>query len=96
MDGGHAENAWSSFLSRRTLRPNNNERHSPMSDKPDEHPEKKLSDEDQARVDKYLRSGANKVERKPFRPLLLLLVIVGVLTLLSLLSIFIARTKGVV
>jgi|GEM_PF-818323 len=55
-----------------------------------------LSDEDQDRVDKYLRSGVNKVERKPFRPLLLLLVIVGVLTLLSLLSLFIARTKGVV
>lgn len=57
---------------------------------------KKLSDEDQARVDKYLRSGVNDVERKPFRPLLLLLVIVGVLTLLSLLSVLIARTKGVV
>ena len=53
----------------------------------------KLSDEDQAKVDKYLQSGVNKVKRKPFRPLLLLLVIVGVLTALSLLSVFIARSK---
>lgn len=67
-----------------------------MSEDPDQHPNKKLSAEDQARVDEYLQRGVNKVERKPFRPLLLLLVIVGVLTLLSLLSIFIARTKGVV
>ncbi|MEW5248306.1 DUF3094 family protein [Microbulbifer sp. 2201CG32-9] len=59
------------------------------------HP-KKLSDEDQARVDKFLHSGVNDVERKPFRPWLLLAVIVGVLTLLSLLSLMIARTKGVV
>ncbi|AMX01468.1 DUF3094 family protein [Microbulbifer thermotolerans] len=61
-----------------------------------EKPEKKLSDADQARVDKYLHSGFNQVERKPFRPLLLLLVIVVVLSLLSLLSVFIASTKGVV
>lgn len=61
-----------------------------------EKPEKKLSDEDQAKVDRYLHSGTNRVERKPFRPLLLLAVIVGVLTLLSLASVFIARTKGVV
>ena len=58
--------------------------------------EKKLSDEDQAKVDSYLQRGVNRVERKPFRPLLLLAVIVGVLTVLSVLSIFIARTKGVV
>ncbi|MFI2811869.1 MULTISPECIES: DUF3094 family protein [Microbulbifer] len=57
---------------------------------------KKLSDEDQARVDRFLHSGVNETERKPFRPLLLLGVIVGVLTLLSLLSLFIASTKGVV
>ncbi|MFV8780987.1 DUF3094 family protein [Microbulbifer sp. SA54] len=57
---------------------------------------KKLSAEDQARVDQYLQSGHNDVERKPFRPLMLLAVIVGVLTALSLLSLFIARTKGVV
>ncbi|WP_160151617.1 DUF3094 family protein [Microbulbifer sp. ALW1] len=59
-------------------------------------PPKKLSADDQARVDRYLESGHNDVERKPFRPLLLLGIILVVLTLLSLLSLFIARTKGVV
>lgn len=59
-------------------------------------PPKKLSDEDQARVEKYLNSGVNRVDRRPFRPWLLLLVIVVVLTLLSLLSLLIARAKGVV
>ena len=59
-------------------------------------PPKKLSDEDQAKVDRYLKSGHNDVERKPFRPFLLLAIILAVLTLLSLLSLVIARTKGVV
>ncbi|MBN8429922.1 DUF3094 family protein [Microbulbifer salipaludis] len=59
-------------------------------------PPKQLSDEDQARVDRYLTRGHNDVERKPFRPFLLLGIILAVLTLLSLLSLFIARTKGVV
>lgn len=59
-------------------------------------PPKKLSDEDQAKVDAYLQSGYNDVERKPFRPFLLLGVILAVLTALSLLSLLIARTKGVV
>jgi len=59
-------------------------------------PQKKLSEEDQARVDQYLQSGVNKVERKPFRPWLLLLVVVVVLTMLSLVSVYIAKTKGVV
>lgn len=67
-----------------------------MSENEREIPPKKLSDEDQARVDQYLNSGHNDVERKPFRPFLLLGVIVGVLTALSLLSLLIARTKGVV
>ncbi|BBM00912.1 DUF3094 family protein [Microbulbifer sp. GL-2] len=59
-------------------------------------PQKKLSEEDQARVDHYLQSGVNKVERKPFRPWLLLLVVVVALTMLSLVSVYIAKTKGVV
>jgi len=56
----------------------------------------KLSAADQASVDQYLRSGSNSVERKPFRPWLLLVVILVVMTLLSLLSYWIARFKGVV
>ncbi|WOX07100.1 DUF3094 family protein [Microbulbifer pacificus] len=67
-----------------------------MTEKEPEFTPKKLSAEDQARVDRYLRSGYNDVERKPFRPILLLVAIVGVLTLLSLLSLLIAQTKGVV
>ncbi|GAA5524397.1 hypothetical protein Maes01_00954 [Microbulbifer aestuariivivens] len=59
-------------------------------------PDNKLSDEDQARVDQYLNSGVHRVERKPFRPFLLLGVIVMVLTALSLVSWLIARSKGVV
>ncbi|MCK7598911.1 DUF3094 domain-containing protein [Microbulbifer sp. CAU 1566] len=59
-------------------------------------PPKKLSAEDQAKVDRYLQRGHNDVDRKPFRPLLLLGIILAVLTLLSLLSLFIARSKGVV
>lgn len=54
---------------------------------------KRLSAEDQARVDQYLQQGINKEERRPFRPWLLLAVIVAVLSGLSLLSLLIARTK---
>ncbi|WP_428819878.1 DUF3094 family protein [Microbulbifer sp. MCCC 1A16149] len=67
-----------------------------MSEQDSTVPPKKLSDEDQAKVDAYLKSGYNDVERKPFRPFLLLGVILVVLTALSLLSLVIARTKGVV
>lgn len=36
---------------------------------------RKLSDEDMARVDEYLSSPIHQVERKPYRPWLLLLVL---------------------
>jgi len=36
---------------------------------------KKLSDEDQAKVDAFLARGVNSVERKPFKPFLLLLIL---------------------
>lgn len=39
---------------------------------------KQLYPEDQARVDRYLSSGYNTTERKPFKPLLLLVVLVVV------------------
>lgn len=42
-------------------------------------PEKKiLSDDDQAKVDRYLSSGYNTTERRGFKPFLLLLVLVVV------------------
>ncbi len=55
-----------------------------------------LSQADQARVDEVLARGVNAVERKPFRPWLLLGVIVLLLTSLSGLSYFIALSQGVV
>jgi len=55
-----------------------------------------LTPEDQARVDKYLNQPNQQIERKPFRPWLLLAIIVGVLTVLSLLSYGIAWWHGVV
>ena len=55
-----------------------------------------LSDEDQARVEQYLSSPNHQIERQPFRPWLLLLVIVGVMTALSVLSFAIAWWHGAV
>jgi hypothetical protein len=57
--------------------------------------EPRLSPEDQARVDKFVSSGINSVERKPFRPLLLLAILLGIVTSLSLLSMALARWSGV-
>ena len=57
--------------------------------------EPKLSPEDQAKVDEFLRTGVNSVERKPFRPLRLLLILVGLVSGLSVLSLVLARSVGV-
>jgi hypothetical protein len=43
----------------------------------------KLSEEDQARVREYLNSPIHQVERQPFRPLRLLLVLWIVVSLIS-------------
>ncbi len=58
--------------------------------------ENKLSAEDQARVDSYLSRPNHQVERKPFRPLLLLGATLIILTALSLFSYAIAWWHGVV
>jgi hypothetical protein len=55
-----------------------------------------LTAEDQARVDSYLSGSIHQINRKPFRPWLLLGVIVIVLTGLSLFSYGIAWWHGVV
>lgn len=55
-----------------------------------------LSDEDQDRVDRYLNRPIHQVERKPFRPWLLLGVIVIVMTVLSVFSYGIAWWHGVI
>jgi len=57
--------------------------------------EPRLSPEDQARVDQFVSSGVNSVERKPFRPFRLLLVLVAIVTGLSVLSLLLARFAGV-
>ena len=55
-----------------------------------------LTDEDQEKVDRYLRASIHQVDRKPFRPWLLLGVILAVMTVLSVFSYVIASLHGVV
>ena len=56
---------------------------------------KKLSDADQAKVDSFLERGVNSVERKPFRPLRLIFLLVAVVAGFSLLSQGIAYWAGI-
>ena len=56
---------------------------------------KKLSDADQAKVDSFLERGVNSVERKPFRPLRLIFLLVAVVAGFSLLSQGIAQLAGI-
>lgn len=49
-----------------------------------------LSPEDLARVERYLSSPIHSVERKPFRPYLMMLLLVSVVISLSLLSVLIS------
>ncbi len=51
----------------------------------------KLDPEDQSKVDAFTSSGIHSVERKPFRPWLLLVMVIVVTSVMSLLSIFIER-----
>ncbi|MBF8781935.1 DUF3094 family protein [Pseudomonas fulva] len=46
----------------------------------------RLDPEDQRRVDQYLQAPQHRVERKPFRPLLLLVLLLAVTIGLGLLS----------
>jgi len=55
----------------------------------------KLSQVDQARVDGFLARGINATERRPFRPLLLIIILMAVVAGFSLLSQGIARWSGV-
>ena len=57
--------------------------------------EPRLSPEDQAKVDAFTSSGVNAVERKPFRPGRLLLILIGLVTGLSVLSLVLAQMSGV-
>ena len=57
--------------------------------------ERTLSEEDQSRVDRFLESGVNSVERKPFRGLILAVILIAVVTGFSVLSQLVARLSGV-
>ena len=56
---------------------------------------KKLSDADQAKVDDFLERGVNSVQRKPFRPLRLIFLLLSVVAGFSLLSQGIAQWAGI-
>jgi hypothetical protein len=56
---------------------------------------KKLSDADQAKVEDFLQRGVNSVERKPFRPLRLIFLLLAVVAGFSLLSQGIAHWAGI-
>lgn len=55
-----------------------------------------LYPEDQRRVDEFVSSSVNTVERKPFKPLVLLAFIIGVLGGLTLVSYLVAVSHGVI
>ncbi|MFL0810456.1 MAG: DUF3094 family protein [Agarilytica sp.] len=56
----------------------------------------KLYPHDQNNVDEFINSNVNDVDRKPFRPLLLLGIIFVVLGLLTLASYLVALSHGIV
>ncbi|WP_372864382.1 DUF3094 family protein [Spongiibacter sp.] len=55
----------------------------------------KLYPEDQAKVDEYLQAGYNDVERKPFKPFKLLLILAASVTSMTLLSLWLATLIGI-
>lgn len=55
----------------------------------------RLYPEDQAKVDTFISTGINAVERKPFKPLRLVLLLIVSVTAFSLLSQVIARSAGI-
>lgn len=57
--------------------------------------ERRLYPEDQAKVDEFLRTGYNDVERKPFRPLYMMLLLTAVTFGLSGLAIWITHEAGI-
>jgi hypothetical protein len=54
-----------------------------------------LHPEDQEKVDEFLKRGVNAVERKPFRPGRLLIMLVVVVLGLSIFSQWLARWAGI-
>lgn len=67
----------------------------PDPDKSDRSYNNRLHPADQKKVDEFVNRGINSVQRKPFRPLRLLLLLIAVVTALSILSQFLPRWAGV-
>ena len=64
-------------------------------DKTDRSYNNSLYPEDQQKVDDFIRRGVNSVERKPFKPVRMMILLLLVVTGLSILSQFLARFAGV-
>ncbi|QIB65862.1 DUF3094 family protein [Kineobactrum salinum] len=69
----------------------------PAQPQPPSEPEQqnRLYPEDQAKVDAFVSRGINSVERKPFRPLRLLVILMVIVVGLSLFSQLLARWAGI-
>ncbi len=57
--------------------------------------DRKLYPEDQARVDSVLHKGYNSVERKPFRPLYMMIMVNVVVVVLLFLSKWLVHSAGI-
>lgn len=57
--------------------------------------ERRLYPEDQARVDSVLHTGYNDVERKPFRPLYMMIMLNAVIIILLVLSKWLVHRAGI-
>ena len=66
-----------------------------MPDEQDKSYHNRLYPEDQARVDGFIKRGVNSVERKPFRPLRLVLILIVIVMSLSIFSQYLAHWAGV-
>ncbi|MCB1678764.1 MAG: DUF3094 family protein [Halioglobus sp.] len=55
----------------------------------------RLYPQDQAKVDEFIRRGVNAVERKPFRPLRLMLLLIAAVLSLSLLAQYLPHWAGI-
>lgn len=55
----------------------------------------RLKPEDQEKVDEFVKRGVNSVERKPFKPIRLLILLMVVVAAFSLFSQVLARWAGV-
>ena len=63
-------------------------------EKPDRSYNNSLHPEDQEKVDEFISRGVNSVERKPFKPMRMMILLIIVVTSLSILSQYLARFAG--